>query len=759
VPIAAWLNDPTNPNYVPPGQRDPNAVRLLELWPEPNIAGTNQFLLDVPSDNDTRQEVIRIDFDINPNWRLTGRYTHDLSTTVEPTGLFSLGANTGRTGGTQTDVPGNVMSFDVKTIWGRALNEAKYQLSGNKITTSDTPENINLRSQIGLQIPELFPENRMDRMPRITVSGLTFLGSHQFFNIEYWNHTLSDNFTFQRNDHTYKMGVSLAFEQKNENANNVTQGAFVFGVGGGRTAFQNFLTGNRDGLCGTPCTYSEDEIDITNNLRFNRYEAYVQDTWRVRPNITLDYGVRYSLYPKVIDANDVLTTFDPAAYDPNQAPTFANPTGTAVIRGTGNPINGIYVAGQNSPFGRGIYETDKNNFQPRVGLSWDPRGDAQTIARGAFGLYYDQPLVGIFEQNAFVNPPFASSLQLQNPSLSNPAAGVTPTTTGLRSLIASSPDFDTPRYIQWSFGVQRQLYERGVIDVSYVGSRGDRLIQPVDINYPQPDDVVAANGATNLVRPFLGYTTINNRQTTAYSRYHGLLTSFRHEGGRFGSVTLNYTLSRNRASATNDRDAVDIPQNPLDLDAEYADARTDRRHIFSATYIYELPFFRDTTNQFLKATLGGWQFSGITNISSGPPIPRILVNTNGFRRGNRANTVGDPSAGEMEFPFWFDPAAFAPPEDGTYGNSPRAPFRLPGRHQWDLTFSKNWYPTGDLRLQFRADFINAFNHTQWLAVDAACSAASTVTLNRCDIGGTDTFGQITSTRNPREIQLGFKVYW
>jgi hypothetical protein len=224
-------------------------------------------------------------------------------------------------------------------------------------------------------------------------------------------------------------------------------------------------------------------------------------------------------------------------------------------------------------------------------------------------------------------------------------------------------------------------------------------------------------------------------------------------------MTLNYTLSRNRTDATNDRDALDIPQNPANPDADYADARTDRRHIFSATYIYEIPFFRESENLFLKTALGGWQISGLTTINSGAPIPRILVNTNGFRRGNRADTVGDPREGEMDGRFWFDPASFKPPADGTYGNSPRAPFRLPGRNQTDLALSKNFYVFRETRLQFRADFINAFNHTQWLGVDAACSAANTVTLNRCDIGGTDTFGQITSTRAPREIQLSLKLYW
>jgi hypothetical protein len=757
----AWLNDPTNANYVAPENRDPVAVRLLEIWPAPN-SGVNQFVNDSPAINNTRQEVVRIDYDIKSNWKLVGRYTHDLSQTVEPGGLF-FNSLVPDVAATRTDVPGNVFAAEMRTTVGQGLNEFRYQLSGNKIVTEDAEGSRNLKSDFGVTIPELFPQNNAGRIPTIVGTGLSTVGANQGFNIEYWNHTFGDSYTLSRGNHTYKAGLLMAFEQKNENANNETQGRFTFATGGGRTAFQNFLTGNRDGLCGAACFYAESEIDITNHLRFNRYEMFVQDTWRIRSNVTLDYGLRYALYPKIIDTNDVLTNFVPELYDPAGAPQFANAAGSVVTVGTGDPLNGVIVADQNSPFGRGIYETDKNNFQPRVGLSWDPQGAGRTIVRGGWGLYYDQPLVGIFEQNAFVNPPFANSVTILNPSLSNPPGGVAAGTTGVRSLQATGNPFDTPRTQQWNIGFQRQVYGRGFIDVGYVGSAGDNLIQRVDINLPQPADVVAqinSGGGINRARPFAGYGSIFMRQTTAYSNYWGLLTQFRHDQGRAGTLTLNYTLSRNRTTSTNDRDAVDDPQNPLDLDAEYADARTDRRHIFTATYIYEVPFFRDSTNALLRMALGGWQISGLTTINSGAPASFITVNTNGGRRGNRANQVGDPGAGEQSGNFWFDPTAFVPGSDGTFGNSPRAPFRLPGRNQTDLALSKNFYPWDSGRIQFRADLINAFNHTQFTTVDTLCTAATTLTLNRCDnVSATDTFGQVTAARLPREIQLSVKLFW
>src|SRR4051812_746240 len=760
-----WLSDPTNSNYVAPALRDPNAVKLLSLFPAPNatIAGTARFVNSAPNINNTRLEVARVDYDLNPNWRITGRYTHDNSFTREPGGLF-LTLLLPNIATTDTNVPGQVGSAQVRTVIGsRSMNELQFQFSSNDIGTVNPDGTVNRRSQLGLSIPEIYAENAGGYMPLVTVTGqLSQIGANQLIGIAYKNYTLTDSFSTQRGTHALKAGGLATFEQKNENATNQTQGNFAFGTGGGRTAFQNFLTGNVDGLCGTNCSYTEAEIDVTNHLRFNRYELFAQDSWRPRAGLTLDLGVRYSLYPPVTDANNLMTNFSPAAYVAANAPKFANATGSLITLGTGDPLNGIIVAGRNSPYGDAIYAFDKGDIQPRLGLTWSPGNDARTIVRSAYGIYYDQALVGIFEQNAFTNPPFVNTVSLLNTRLSNPGSGISATTSGVRNLISIGDDFKTPRTQQWNAGVQRQLYARGVLDVSYVGSHGDHLIRPIDINYPQPADVLRVGSASvNLVRPYAGYGSITQRETTARANYWGLLSSFRHDAGAAGSVTLNYTLSRNRTDSTNDRDTVDIPQNPLDLAAEYADARTDRRHIFTANYVYEIPFLKTSSNTFLKAVLAGWQFAGITTINSGQPVSRISESTNGFLRGNRPNIVGDPGAGQQTANlFWFNPNAYAPAADGTYGNSVRSEWRQPGRNQTDLSLSKNWTFNGTQRIQFRADAINAFNHTQWLADPNVAGLDNTCTtlLTTCN-APTDTFGQILNTRAPREIQLGLKFYW
>jgi hypothetical protein len=172
--------------------------------------------------------------------------------------------------------------------------------------------------------------------------------------------------------------------------------------------------------------------------------------------------------------------------------------------------------------------------------------------------------------------------------------------------------------------------------------------------------------------------------------------------------------------------------------------------------VYELPFVSGRMPGWLKTMLGGWQTAGIVRIESGPAARVQVVNCNYgdgcFPAPLRPNQVSDPAAGDQSALVWIDPAAFVPSPAGEYGTAPVAPFRLPGRHQWDIALSKNLSLGGTSRLQFRADFINAFNQTQFLDVNTECLGTT-----QCDPRGR--FGQVTSTRPPREIQLGVRLNW
>lgn len=750
-------------NVIPTLEISPLSIGLANAYPLPNV-GLNGFTFTPANLNNTRQETIRIDHNFNGSNRIFGRYTRDLSETQESGGLFNNLALPDIST-TDTRVPGNVLAISyTSTISSSVTNEATYNFSGNKIDSALVGRGRRSDYQNAANIPQAFPENNNNAIPALTFSGngtVNFLGTLQGFNIVYKNSLFRDNLTWVKGNHILKFGGEISFESKDENAGNNTQGTFSFdnvatrGVSGATTltqtgsSFASFLTGRS-------IQYLEDQFDVTVNFRFGRREFYAQDSWKILPNLTLDFGVRYQFYVPIRDENNLLTSFDPAAYRLANVPTCTTAACTALVRGTGNELNGIIRAGVDSQFGRTISPSDKNNFSPRVGLAWDPFKDGKTIVRAGYGLYYDQVLVGIFEQNSFVNPPFnnravytGTAVTLANPT--GGALGALP----IRGLIASSPDFETPEIQQWSLGVQREVFKNAVVDISYVGTKGDKLIRDLDINQPQPADVLAVGtGNRNTIRPFIGYSSIIFRETSAISRYHGLLSSFNYRFGNGFSFTAAYTFSKNLTDATNDRDAIDRPQNPLNKRAEYAEARTSRPHIFSMSYVYELPFFTKSQNAAARIFLGGWQVSGITIVNSGVPIPRVLSDTGAEIRGNRPNLVGDPNgglAGTLDasgLPYIFDPNAFALPANGTFGNAPRAFSRAPGQNQTNLTAAKNFYFDREkgIRLQLRAESYNIFNHTQFTGIGASLSTPATL-------------GRPTGTRLPREFQFGAKFYF
>ena len=393
------------------------------------------------------------------------------------------------------------------------------------------------------------------------------------------------------------------------------------------------------------------------------------------------------------------------------------------------------------------------------------------MVRAGYGFYYDQALVGIFEQAAFTSPPFSqlptfTSTPTSVITFSNPGAGAPPGTLAPRALIAISNDFKTPETQQWSFGLQREMFRNAVIDVAYVGTKGDFLIRRRNINFQEPDDIVRVGTANaGTLRPFLGYAAITYIETSARSRYHGLLSSFNYRLSDRLTFTAAYTFSKNMTDSTNDRDAIDDPQNPFDTSTEYAEARTSRPHIFSASYVYELPWFSKSSSSAKRLLLSGYQISGITNLESGAPVPRVAVSDSlAGQRGtypNRVSDVGGGLAGTIDprttLPFIFDPNAFSVNAIGTYGNAGRSFARLPGRNQTNLSLVKNIYFNTErtFYLQLRAEAFNVFNHTQFLM---AAGAATTfpVTGNPAD---TLSFARPTGTRPPREWQFAGKLYF
>ncbi len=782
-------------NIIPASDINPVSRALLGLYPLPN-SGTNQFVYNAIGIQNTRQEVIRIDRNINAKNSIFGRYTHDLNETQEPGGLFN-GILLPNVATTNTKVPGQLLAVSWTSLLTPSMtNEVAYNFSQNFITTDLIGRGrlADYGLSTGATLGQAFPENGNSAIPSISIPGITFAGSTQGYSILYRSQVIRDNFTYVSGRHTMKFGTEIAFESKNENASNNTQGQFTFdglqtrgsvvnpanpaqtialaatGVGLG-----SFLTGRAN-------SYLEDEFDITFNLNLGRREFYAQDTFRLKPNLTLDFGVRYQYYQTATDKNNVLTTFDPSFFSAARVPTCATATCGSLLRGTGDPLNGIRIAGVNSRFDDTIVKADKNNFSPRVGLAYSPNFETglmskifgkpgKSVIRAGYGFYFDQVATFLYQDPTTPNRPFNNRATYTS-TTTNVLTFANPTAGALGNLPISTlgginPDLKTPEIQQYSVGLQREVFKNAVIDISYVGTKGDFLLRRRDINFVEPAKFFDSTALTaagcpltnlgttnclNLLRPYRGYGAINYIETAARSRYNGLLTSFSYRFAKGSTLTASYTFSKNLTDFTNDRDAVDAPQNPYQTFNEYAEARTSRPHIFSASYVYEIPFFSKLENRFLRAILDGYQIGGITNIESGPPISRVLGSTtSGGLRGNRSNLIGNPTgglAGTIEpisgLPYIYDPTAFADPALGTFGNSGRAIIRLPGRNNTNLSISRYFYLNREKNryLQLRAESFNVFNTTQFLGIDNQI--------------GFSTSGLPGSTRLPREFQFAAK---
>ena len=578
----------------------------------------------------------------------------------------------------------------------------------------------------------------------------------------------------------------------------------------------NFLVGN-------VASFSQAKFDYTADLRQKAIEGFAQDEWKFMSNMTISLGVRYSYFGSPYDVNGRLSNFIPSLFNAANAPSVTGAGArivdpaknfcSGIIVNTQNYLTAPNnCTPTNSPWGKYVINVSKKDFAPRVGLAWDPFKKGKTSVRVGYGIYHEQVLNGTLLQNIGTNPPYQETAIATNTSLNNPAgnSSVSVTTTS-QSLRAVQSDWKTPYMQHWSLDWQQQVTGKTVVTVGYYGSKGTHLQGLTELNsipagralasqcapgtnyLGQPGGVTtvacqlagyafrnaansAASGNTNVVgttlfndvaildqlRPYRGYRSIAIVQPRYGSSYHSLQLSAVHRFSGSSQVSAFYTWSKNLTTSPNDRTTA--PQDAYNIPLEKQLAAFDRRHIFSINYVYEFPFFKKQQDLVGKL-LGGWQANGIVTYNTGLPFTAItssydaaglgIVNTNPTAR---PNVLCNPnSGGNRDRLQWFNTACFqlnAALLDAngnrilvpnTIGNTARGSITGPPTTRFDLTLVKNLRFGETFRLQLRAEGFNIFNHTNFRGLNANVTAAA--------------FGQITTVRDPRNIQLGAKIYF
>jgi hypothetical protein len=639
-----------------------------------------------------------------------------------------------------------------------------------------------------------------DYIPAVTFNGTRITASPGFGtgNAPFVNYNttidLSDNLTKVWGKHNLKAGFYMQRSRKDQTSFANANGSYNFGDNPSNPYDTGF--GFSNALLGVYNSFTQASNYINGMYRYWNMEWFAQDTWKITPNLTLDYGLRAAWYQPQYDSSLQASTFLPNLWDASKAPRLYQPainpangqraaydaaTSTYLpsfdigleVPNTGTPFQAICQA--NTCVDKYLFKNRGLQWGPRFGIAWDVTGKGNLVIRTGSGIYYDR-IQGNRIFDSVTNPPEAVSPTLQQ----NLVSTIDPKNVLLAppSLVAADPTGKIPTTYQYQFSVQYRLPENMTLDVGYVGSQSRHLQDNRNLNYnpfgqcflPQNQDVqrVAASPTAllgnnckdaNFLKPYLGYNNINLYESQSTANYNALQIQVQRRTSKGLFVGMSYTWSKTMSTAqsggTNDNSFVRPDQ--YNRMANYGPASFDRRQVLAINYVYNTPKFR-VGNGFTRLFTDGWQLSGVTQAMTGSPFtPGFSISGAGNQNITGSNTEGarigvvpgcDPYTHQSD-PFnRLNPNCFFAPSPGSIGLESGINYLYaPGAVNFDIAVQKEFAVKERAHIQLRLDLFNAFNHANFTGYNATLNFNAYPTVNGV-VTGLPTLSSTALGRNP-----------
>ncbi len=787
-------------NIIPSNRISPIGQSILNYFPSPNTSDPrfNYNVSGLQRTDSIQEEMVRIDWVVNDRLSIFGRWIRDSNPIV--TDFITNYSNV------LMAVPRLGKSASMRatyTISPKVITDFTFghtELENSNGPANETEANKILKGPNGINLGQLSPESNPDGfIPLMSFGSLPNGGTapviqNNFTDAFEYQVDIVGNLTWINGNHAFKFGFFY------ERGNNET---FPGGRRNPKTGSFNFQrdpnnpneTGHpfANALTGTFRQY--DELVNTRKAftRFNTLEWYFQDHWRVSSKLTLDIGLRFYWQPPEFEREDRMAGFVPEQYDPNNAVRLyvPGPGGTAqdpltgntvsrlltnsIVPGSGDVNNGMAVGRDSFLSGDGV------KLGPRFGFAYDPFGNGDTVIRGGFGMYFDRLTTGAVEGRGTAGLIFIQPLVSRPRLFYGDLESFLDVGEGAQFTqdVASFSGVLKPgTTMNFSFGVQRRIGDLFVFDIAYVGSLGRHLADAFDHNtLPLAarfdrafEDPTRANRALAdpHLRPFIGYNAIRITEFGGSSNYNSMqVMATRRFGNRF-TFNTNYTwaktLQYGGSQNVNNLRSFLLPPS----DRDYGQPLLSAPHIFNVMFMYQLPDLSDRMGGSGVASyiFGDWRVTGTSQIASGERrrlgIDGNSARATGSTEGARIRLVGDPrlEPSQRTADQWLNASAVARPTAGVFGvsgpdavdpgNGGISDLRGPGRRSWNFSVIKDIRVYETHRVQFRFEFYNAFNHTNFRRLDynARFNAAGVQT----DAG----FGRVISVHNPRTIQWALR---